>query len=178
MYCQLLDQTVERLTNTDLKDQITHTSIDIGLTGYIPKAYIPSDARRIEVYRRLAMSSTQEQIDQVVDDLTSAYTAPPELVRRLIVRARIRAASQSLSIRSMSTRGSDIVLLSADPDRVSDVLRGAPVKVSVVGADLAQTNARTAAGEAYSEIYLRPNKPFNSPMALARGILEWITPGG
>ncbi len=178
MYCQLLDQTVERLTNTDLKDQITHTSIDIGLTGYIPKAYIPSDARRIEVYRRLAMSSTQEQIDQVVEDLTSAYTAPPELVRRLIVRARVRAASQSLSIRSMSTRGSDIVLLSADPDRVSDVLKGAPIKVSVVGADLAQTNARTAAGEAYSEVYLRPNKPFNSPMALARGILEWITPGG
>jgi transcription-repair coupling factor (superfamily II helicase) len=178
MYCQLLDQTVERLTNTDLKDQITHTSIDIGLTGYIPKAYIPSDARRIEVYRRLAMSSTQEQIDQVVEDLTSAYTAPPELVRRLIVRARVRAASQTLGIRSLSTRGSDIVLLSADPDRVSSMLKGAPVKVSVVGAELAQTNARTAAGQAYSEVYLRPTKSFNSPMALARGILEWMTNGG
>jgi transcription-repair coupling factor (superfamily II helicase) len=178
MYCQLLDQSVERLTNTDLKDQITHTSIDIGLSGYIPKAYIPSDARRIEVYRRLAMSSTQPQIDQVVEDITSAYTAPPELVRRLIMRARVRAAYQSLSVRSMSTRGNDIVMLSADPDRIADTLSQAPIKVSVVGADLAQTNARTAAGAAYAEVYARPLKSFNSPMALARALLQWVDGGG
>lgn len=173
MYCQLLDQTVQKLTDTTIQDQITHTSVDIGLIGYIPKVYIPSDARRIEVYRRLAMAKSQDEIDQVVEDLTSAYTKPPELVRRLIMLARVRASYQSLGVRAVIKRGEDIVFLTATPDRLAADLADSPTNTRVIESDLAQTNARTAAGEGYAEVYIRPTKPLHSPMSIARSLVQW-----
>ncbi|MBL4809839.1 MAG: transcription-repair coupling factor [Phycisphaerales bacterium] len=173
MYCQLLDQTVERLNDSTIQDQITHTSVDIGLIGYIPKNYIPSDARRIEVYRRLAMARSQNEIDRVVQDLTSAYTKPPELTRRLIMGARVRASYQALSVRALGVRGSDIIFLTADPNKLATILAKSPANTRVITADLAQTNAKTAAGQSYAEVYVRPVEALHSPMAIAKALVEW-----
>jgi transcription-repair coupling factor (superfamily II helicase) len=177
MYCQLLEQTVHKLTNDGAPEQIEHTSVDIGVFGYIPKAYIPSDTRRIEVYRRLATARTQDQIDQVVADITSAYSDPPELVRRLILRARVRAACQTLHIRSIGLREKDIVALSSAPDHARERLAGAPANVRVVEGQLVQTNARTSSGGAMCEIYIRPDAPPNSPVQRAKLLLDWFESG-
>ena len=177
MYCQLLDQTVHRLTNEGEPEQHGHTSVDIGVFGYIPKAYIPSDMRRIEAYRRLATASSQAQIDQVIADITSAYSDPPELVRRLIMRARVRAACQSLHIRSLGLREKDIVVLTSVPDRVDAALAGAGADVRVVEGDLTQTNARGSAGQRFSEVYIREHETPRSPMQRAKTLLAWLSTG-
>jgi len=175
MYCQLLDQTVHQLTEVGAPEQVTHTSVDIGIFGYIPKAYIPSDVRRIEAYRRLGTAKTQGEIDLVVEDLTSAYGDPPELVRRLVLRARVRALYQALFVRGVSQRGEDVVFLTAMPDRVADALRGAPVEVRVLVGDLAQTNAHTSAGEQLGEVYARPKNQAQSAMQRAKAVLSWVS---
>ena len=175
MYCQLLDQTVHQLTEAGAPEQVTHTSVDIGIFGYIPKAYIPSDVRRIEAYRRLGTASSQEAIDQVVEDLTSAYSDPPELVRRLVLRARVRAACQALFVRGVSQRGEDVVFLTSSPDQIMDQLSSAPVELRMLQGDLAQTNAKTSSGEQLSEIYARPQTKPKSPMQGAKGVLSWVT---
>ncbi|MEX0876583.1 MAG: transcription-repair coupling factor [Phycisphaerales bacterium] len=174
MYCQLLDQTVQRLTSTGDPERVEHTSVDIGVLGYIPKAYIPSDTRRIEAYRRLATAAGQAQIDQLVADLTSAYSDPPELVRRLILRARVRAACQGLFVRSVGLREQDIVFLTAHPRRLQDALADAPVQQSVLEGKLAQTNAKGASGQKLAEVYVRPNHPAGSPMQRAKAMLDWL----
>ncbi|MBO6739491.1 MAG: transcription-repair coupling factor [Phycisphaerales bacterium] len=174
MYCQLLEQSVQKLTNEGAPERVEHTSVDIGVFGYIPKAYIPSDTRRIEVYRRLATAASQGQIDQVVSDMTSAYADPPELVRRLVLRARIRAACQTLHLRSVGLRERDIVALTAEPGMVQSVLSGAPAQVRVVEGSLAQTNARTGSGKPLSEVYIRPLEPSRSAMQRAKLLLSWL----
>ncbi len=175
MYCQLLDQSVHQLTESGSPEQVTHTSVDIGIFGYIPKAYIPSDARRIEAYRRLGTASSQKAIDQVVEDLTSAYSDPPELVRRLVLRARVRAAYQALFVRGVSQRGEDVVFLTATPSLVVDQLANAPVEIRVLEGDLAQTNARTNAGEQLAEVWTRPRTTHKSLMQGAKAILAWVS---
>ena len=175
MYCQLLEQTVHRLTNEGEPEQIEHTSVDIGVFGYIPKAYIPSDTRRIEVYRRLATARTQDQIDQVVADITSAYSDPPELVRRLILRARVRATCQLLHIRSLGLREKDVVALTSVPERTRGVLAKIDAEVRVVEGQLAQTNARTRDGVQLSEIYIRPHTEPKSPVQRAKQLLAWMS---
>lgn len=174
MYCQLLDQTVQQLTETGLPEQVTHTSVDIGIFGYIPKAYIPSDSRRIEAYRRLGTAKSQEAIDQVVADLTSAYADPPELVRRLILRARIRAACQGLFVRTVSMRGDDLVFLTSTPERIVAKLDSAPVELRVLEGELAQTNARTSDGHELAEVYARLIEQPRSVMGRAKQILDWV----
>lgn len=174
MYCQLLDQTVQQLTESGVPEQVVHTSVDIGIFGYIPKAYIPSDTRRIEAYRRFATAKTQQEIDQVVEDLSSAYSDPPELVRRLILRARVRAECQECFVRGVSQRGDDVVFLTSTPELIVERLRSAPVEISVLEGDLAQTNAKSASGDKMNEVYARPANQPSSAMQRSKTILSWL----
>lgn len=172
MYCQLLDDAVRKLTDSDAPEPVSHTVVDIGLYGLLPKMYIPSDARRLEAYRRLASATSQAAIDRVVEDLTSAYSAPPELARRMILRARVRAAAQRHHVRALSHRGEDIVCMTASPGGLANTLGDKSGKVRVVNATLAQTNARSASGEMLSEVYIRPYRTPRSPVQVAKWVVE------
>ncbi len=174
MYCQLLDDAVRKLTDTGMPEPVGHTVVDIGLFGMLPKMYIPSDARRLEAYRRIAGASSQAALDQVVEDLTSAYSAPPAFARRLVMRARVRASAQALHIRAVSVRGDDVVCMTAHPEILASRLEGVDANIRVVKADLAQTNARSASGDLLAEVYIRPHGPWRSPMQLAKMLVGWF----
>ena len=165
MYCQLLDQAVDDLKDGADRDKPVQTSVDIGLVGMFPGAYIPSTQRRIEAYRRLAQAASQPEIDAVVEDLRSAYTEPPEPARRLILLARVRAACRAARVRALTVRGRDLVFVTAQPDDVAAALRHAGATPRVVDASLAQTNARTPSGEPYAEVWVRPDTTAPQPIA-------------
>lgn len=172
MFCRLLDHAVHQLTNATEESPVRHTAVDIGVYGLIPRPYIPSDQRRLEAYRRLASAATPAELDQVERDLLSAYGEPPPQAKRLIVLARLRAACQQWGVRALSTRADDAVFMTADPIPLAAALTRANLgSVRTVAADLAQTNARSAAGKPLSEIYLRPApKLLKDPVGLAKSL--------
>lgn len=172
MFCRLLDHAVHQLTNATEESPVRHTAVDIGVYGLIPRPYIPSDQRRLEAYRRLASAATPNELDQVERDLLSAYGEPPPQAKRLIVLARLRAACQQWGVRALSTRTDDAVFMTADPAPLAAALTRANLgSVRTVAADLAQTNARSAAGKPLSEIYLRPApKLLKDPVGLAKSL--------
>lgn len=172
MFCRLLDHAVHQLTNATEESPVRHTAVDIGVYGLIPRPYIPSDQRRLEAYRRLASAATPAELDAVERDLLSAYGEPPPQAKRLIVLARLRAACQQWGVRALSTRADDAVFMTADPTPLAAALTRANLgSVRTVAADLAQTNARSAAGKPLSEIYLRPApKLLKDPVGLAKSL--------
>ena len=68
---------------------------DYGVTGMIPKRYIPSDQRRMEAYRRIALAQTQPDLGRIEVELKQAYgdTLPAATVRLLELAALPVAAS-------------------------------------------------------------------------------------
>jgi transcription-repair coupling factor (superfamily II helicase) len=179
MFCRLLDNAVNQLTNTTGEDPVAHTSVDIGLYGLFPRPYIPADMRRLEAYRRIATAATPAEIDAVEADLTSAYGDLPPPAKRLTLLARLRAACQQWGVRALATRAEDAVLMTADPGPVAATLAAASLagaekgSVRVVAADLAQTNARSSTGRPLAEIYLRPPpKLQGDPVGLAKALIR------
>jgi transcription-repair coupling factor (superfamily II helicase) len=167
MYCRLLDQAVEELTEGAPRARTSATSIEIGISGIIPKPYIPSDARRLAAYRRLAVASTMKDLDACREDLSEAYGMPPPQVERLLDLAEVRIAASGLGVHTMTRRGRDIVLLASDPGPVAHALGDGPGTVRSIGPELAQTNARGVGGEALSEVYLRlPEQYHTDPQTL------------
>ena len=82
MYCQLLEQSVAGLRN-ETKVSPLDTIVDIGLSGTVPKGWIPSDARRMEAYRRIGQADTIEALAKVTADLESAYGSAPATTKSL-----------------------------------------------------------------------------------------------
>ncbi|HYD00398.1 MAG TPA: transcription-repair coupling factor, partial [Phycisphaerales bacterium] len=72
MYCQLLERAVKGLKN-EVVAVPSETAVEIGVNGSIPKPYIPSDMRRLEAYRRIALAGNSEELEKVRSDLVAAY---------------------------------------------------------------------------------------------------------
>ncbi len=176
MFCRLLDRAVHELTRTEEPELVEHCVIDIGITGLIPKAYIPSDTRRLEAYRRIATAGSATKLDVVEADLTSAYGDIPSPVRRLIELGEIRVGAAPLGIRTITRRDNDLVFLTERPEPVAERLAGAQGSVRVIGSDLAQTNARTPSGTALAEVYWRPPASYFEPATLVRVLATRLAP--
>ena len=72
MYCRLLDQSARELKQ-ERSSEPAETTVEIGASGSLPKAYIPSDGRRLEAYRRIAAARRPEELAAAREDLAQAY---------------------------------------------------------------------------------------------------------
>ncbi len=148
MYCRLLERSVAELRQEDRVASID-TALEIGITGSIPKGYIPSDARRMEAYRRASAADELADLDRLEADLRSAYGDPPARVVTLLRVARLRVAAARLGVKSVTRRGPDIVFHTLRPGDLEPCFAGGPAggTLRVVG----QPDARGLA-----EVYYRP----------------------
>ncbi|MCC6321992.1 MAG: transcription-repair coupling factor [Phycisphaerales bacterium] len=173
MYCQLLDRAVKELKNEPTQ-VASETSVEIGVTGMIPKRYIASDLRRMEAYRRIATAQSPSELDRIENEIKQAYGADlPASTQRLLAMAELRALASALRVRSIAVRGQDVVL------------RAAPEGAAVAGVLLRDQSTRNAAeaggshvtvldpksGEDLSEVYFRPPASWMVPETLL-GVLR------
>jgi len=157
MYCRLLDRAVKELKNERVAEPPSSTTIEIGAAGLIPRAYIPSDRRRLEAYRRLATAESESDLDRFASDLVSAYGKPPKGVDRLIELARVRVAAAGLGVRAITRRESDLIFAARDPGAVAEALEGAEGTVRVL---------EGSSGSEIAEVYYRPPPSYLEPDTL------------
>lgn len=123
MYCRLLDEAVRDLKHERPPATASQTAIDIGVSGMIPKQYIPSDQRRMEAYRRIATAVTRQELAQVAADLSAAYGQAPRPVQRLIEIGELRIAAANVGVRTISLRGPDVLLRTENPVATAERLQ-------------------------------------------------------
>jgi transcription-repair coupling factor (superfamily II helicase) len=155
MYCQLLDGAVKELKHQPTA-AASETTIELGVTGIIPKRYIPSDMRRMEAYRRIALSSTPDDVSRLKVELNQAYGEEPPAVRRLLDLAELRAACSALRVRSVALRGRDVLFRVPGPSspagqHVADMLKSGPGQVTLLP---------PKTGEESAELYFRPPESY------------------
>ncbi|MHC5028357.1 MAG: DEAD/DEAH box helicase, partial [Planctomycetota bacterium] len=156
MYCQLLEQTVARLKSQPTARAVD-TVVELEILGTLPRGYIPSDSRRIGAYRRISQAASHAELEQIADDLTSAYGPLPAKATRLVELAEIRIAGAALGVRSITRRDDDIVFRLPSPAKLESCFDGAKGRVSLVGQP-------DSAG--ISEVYYRPPKGYLQPDTL------------
>ncbi len=168
MYCQLLDREVKTLRN-EPTHVASETSVEIGISGMLPKPYILSDQRRMEAYRRIAIAATPEELAKVEQELKGAYGVPPAAARRLLDLAELRVLASVLRIRSISLRGQDVLMRAkpGDAQQIGIKLRGdASTPATASGTALSVTVLLPKTGEESCEIYLRPPVAYLEPGTL------------
>ncbi len=156
-YCRLLDEAVKRLKNEKVPEPVSATSIEIGIAGTIPKAYVPSDQRRLEIYRRVASAPTQDELARVRADLVTAYGEPPKAVERLLDLASLRLALAGLGVRTLTIREKDVIFRTPEPGVLALRLRGIQGTV---------TPLPPKSTDSIAEVYYRPPAPYMEPETL------------
>ncbi len=162
MYCRLLERSVRELKHEEHRAP-SETTIEIGLTGSIPKPYIPSDTRRMEAYRRIAQATTREELEKVERDLTDAYGEPPPTAERLLALAALRIDASALGVRSIVVKTPDVILRCEEPTPVQEALESAPGTLRVIRPGGAERSE-----DGLTELFFRPPTPYLEPETLLR----------
>ena len=108
MYCDLLADAVRKLKNEPV-EAIPVAVIDLGFATYIPKSYIPSDRYRMDIYRKIAVTKTTEDLKQIESELADVYGPVPDDVELLLELAGLRIKASKQGIKSIVASGRDLI---------------------------------------------------------------------
>jgi len=105
-------------------------SADLTVSASIPDRYVPMPEQRMDLYRRIARIRTEEEGDDLVDELIDRYGDPPRSVNNLITVALLRARAAENGISELTQRGSalNFGLTEVDFARVSQLCGGEKYK--------------------------------------------------
>ncbi len=88
-YCRLLDEVIREEKGEKIKEEI-NVQIDLNVNCYIPDTYIEDSKQKIEVYQDIALCKTEEDIENVVDELIDRFGNMPEEIENLLEISRIK----------------------------------------------------------------------------------------
>ena len=122
LYLKLLEEAVltEQGRTPDLR---TECAADLAVSANIPDRYVPSPEQRMDLYRRIARIRSEDEADDLVDELIDRYGEPPRPVNNLISVALMRAAAARCGITDISQKKGCLLftLPQFDLKRVSDL---------------------------------------------------------
>ncbi len=97
LYCRLLEKAVSAEKGEKLEDDI-EIELDLGTRAFIPTEYIPSEAQRIDFYRRLTRIRDMGSLEATRDYVKDRYGPPPAPVERCFADQEIRIRMLSVGI--------------------------------------------------------------------------------
>ncbi len=99
LYTQLLSQAINEMRGQPVEGEFELPHVSLPLDALIPSAYIPSEAERILMYKKLAAVRKTGDVQRIQDELEDRYGDPPRPVWNLlaILRLRLRCAEVGIS---------------------------------------------------------------------------------
>ena len=126
MYLKLLDEAV--LEERGEKPKEPDCTADLNVTANVDKAYVARGEERMDLYRRMAAIRSEEDADDLLDEIVDRYGEPPKGVLNLIDIALLRANARTAGIKDIKQKAGDVLFtltnlnfdavstLCADPD--------------------------------------------------------------
>ncbi len=130
MYAKLLEQTVRELKGEEIEDE-SRATVNLNIDLRIDEGYVPEQAQRLALYRRVAGARTGTELDGIVDEIQDRYGPMPAEVLNLVDYGRIRIEADRLGVESIDRHGSVVVFTfkgqgGPDPHRVLRVVQERP----------------------------------------------------
>ena len=103
MYMKLLNEAVLEARGIEVP-QRAECSADLAVAANIPDRYISSSEQRMDIYRRIAMIRTEEEADDLTDELIDRFGDPPSGVNALIHVALLRGEAGRAGITDIAQK--------------------------------------------------------------------------
>ena len=119
MYLKLLDEAV--LEEQGGKPKEIDCTADLNVTANVEPDYVARGEERMDLYRRMAAIRSQEDADDLLDEIIDRYGDPPKGVLNLVDIALLRANARSVGICDIKQKAGDLMftLVQLDFEAVS-----------------------------------------------------------
>ena len=107
LYCKMLNEAVLKLKGETVTKDDFETVMDLNLDAYIPASYIKNEIQKLEIYKRIAGISNEEEYDEMVDELSDRFGDLPKSAQNLLDIALLKAQAHEACITQLSCRGDE-----------------------------------------------------------------------
>lgn len=123
-YCKLLDEVMKETQGIQVQEE-KDIQIDLNISSYIPDDFIKDSSQKIEIYQNIALCRTEEDIQNVIDEIIDRYGKMPDELENLIEIVRIKELARKSSITKIAQRMENIVFYFEDnnyPENMINIL--------------------------------------------------------
>jgi transcription-repair coupling factor (superfamily II helicase) len=126
LYCQLLERTIEELRSGEVLPDV-ETAINLRVDLKIPADFIDEEISRLRIYKQIASSRNEAEVDSMYRDLEDRFGELPLPVRNLLEYARLRILGRARGATSIERTGQGIDIkfhetARIDPERIVELI--------------------------------------------------------
>ena len=107
-YCKLLDEVMKETQGIQVQEE-KDVQIDLNISSYIPDDFIKDSSQKIEIYQNIALCRTEEDIQNVIDEIIDRYGRMPDELENLIEIVRIKELARKSNIVKITQRMENVV---------------------------------------------------------------------
>lgn len=107
LYCKLLNDAI-REQKGERVEETFETTVELPMDAYIPATYVRNESVKLELYKRIACISGQEEMEDMQDELTDRFGDLPAAVENLLEIARLKAKAHDAYISEIAERNSEL----------------------------------------------------------------------
>ena len=115
MYVKLLNEAVLEEKGEKPAER-TECTVTISQDAYLPASYVPSGAQRMALYKSIAHITSQQDADELYDELLDRYGEPPAATGTLLDIALLRHRAEQCGITAVTQSGGDIRIVPSEFD--------------------------------------------------------------
>ena len=122
LYIKMLNQAVLEEKGESVKQDVECT-VSLNFDAYLPDKYVPYPAQRMALYKKIALVTTEEDLQDVTDELVDRFGEPPLPTRNLLRIAMIHNAAVRCGFTSIRQENTEVHVYpaKADIDRWSEL---------------------------------------------------------
>ena len=106
LYCKMLNEAV-KLLKGEIEEETYTTTIDLEVDAFIPPSYIPNEYQKLDVYKRISGIETEEEKEDMLEELIDRYGDVPRKVQQLLEIALLKAQAHRLYVTAIEQKGEE-----------------------------------------------------------------------
>lgn len=107
LYCKMLNEAVKEAKGIHTMEDF-ETSVDLNVDAYIPDPYISNEFQKLDIYKRIAGIETQQDYDDMLEELLDRFGEPGKAVLNLLAIAKLKAIAHQGYVTEIKQTGKTV----------------------------------------------------------------------
>ena len=107
LHCKMLNEAVKEAKGIHTMEDF-ETSVDLNVDAYIPDSYISNEFQKLDIYKRIAGIETQQDYDDMLEELLDRFGEPGKAVLNLLAIAKLKAIAHQGYVTEIKQTGKTV----------------------------------------------------------------------
>lgn len=118
LYCKMLNEAVKEAKGVAVEEKF-ETSIDISTDAFIPPTYVSNELQKLDIYKRIAGIETEEEVEEMLEELIDRFGEPPKSVQNLLAIARLKFMAHGLYVKEVIQKSTELKLVMYEKAKIN-----------------------------------------------------------